>query len=90
MFRKLVLASLTALGLAIPLATPATAAPYPPMQYFHHTYVAKYRHHQYGRYHDYMYQQWHYYGTYHGRYEAERVAQRLRYMGYEVRIDARR
>jgi hypothetical protein len=80
MFRKITLAGLTVLGLALPLGMTATADAHPPMEYRHRVYEVLYRRHH----------EWHVYGSYRDHEDAERAAHHLRREGHEVRIEIRR
>ena len=79
MFRKLTLAALTTLGLALPLGLAAPVQANEPYGYHHHhhSYEVMYRRHH----------GWHCYGTYRSRYDADHAAHHLRHEGYDVRIE---
>ena len=80
MFRKLILTSVSAAGLALPLASPTPVEAHPPViVYPRATLEVVYRHHHH----------WHCYGTYFNRYEADRAARHLAHRGYDVRVTVR-
>jgi hypothetical protein len=80
MIRKVILASVTGVGLALPFAFATPAEAHPPVVVYHRaTFEVVYRRHSH----------WHCYGTYFNRYEADRAARHLAHHGYEVRVTAR-
>lgn len=75
MLKKILFASVAALGLAIPMSAPATAN----AGYYHHCcYEVQFR--------GYHREFWHCEGTFESHHRAEEVARHLRHRGFEVRI----
>jgi hypothetical protein len=80
MIRKLFLAGLTVVGLAVPLLWAPAAEAHPPVVVYRSpVYEVLYRGHHH----------WHYYGTYYSRYEADRAARHLAWRGFQARVDIR-
>ena len=77
MFRKVLFAGMTALGVASPMAMTPAADAHPPMYYHQRVYEVEYRRHHH----------WHLYGTYYSHYEAERAEHHLRHQGFDVRVE---
>ncbi len=76
MFRRMILSAILGTGMTAGLTmTPAVADAHPPVE-FHHRFEVMVR----------CGHAWENRGTYHDRYEAERVAHHLRYEGFVVEI----
>jgi hypothetical protein len=97
MLRKIFFATITTLGLALPLGLNSTAQAYPPTVVYAYPPPVVYAYPPpvvyYGPAYTVMYygahHHWHCYGTYASRWDAEHAARHLRHDGFAVRIEVR-